>query len=269
MSSFSAQWLALREPYDRLARSTTVLDAVEAAFRDQRTISVVDLACGTGATLRAIASHLPAHQAWRLVDNDLGLLAQASTLARPPERTVEARPVDLVRDLELALDGAVDLITTSALLDLVSADWVERLAVEAAARRLPVYAALTYQGRATFAPAEPLDLEIVAAVNRHQRCDKGFGPALGPEAALVAVRNFERVGYAVVTGASDWVFGPDDRDIQLEVLAGFAGAAADLDDLPAAAVASWLARRRKLVADRQSSMRVGHIDFLATPTGRR
>jgi SAM-dependent methyltransferase len=269
MTSFSAKWLALREPYDQLARSTTVLDAVAAAFHDRRAISVVDLACGTGATLRAIASHLPALQAWRLVDNDLGLLAQAAVLARPPDRNVEARPVDLVRDLELALDGAIDLITTSALLDLVSADWLERLAVEAAARRLPVYAALTYQGRATLAPAEPFDLEIVAAVNRHQRRDKGFGPALGPEAALAALRSFERVGYTVVTGSSDWVFGPEDRDIQLEVLAGFAGAAADLDDLPADAIAAWLARRRNLVEEGQSSMRVGHIDFLAIPTGRR
>jgi len=86
-------------------------------------------------------------------------------------------------------------------------------------------------------------------------------------AALVAVRNFERVGYTVATGASDWIFGPQDRDIQLEVLAGFAGAAAELDDLPATAIAGWLARRRKLVAAGQSSMRVGHIDFLATPTG--
>jgi len=267
MTSFSAKWLALREPHDQRARSATVLDAVEAAFQNRRAISVVDLACGTGATLRAIASHLPTHQAWRLVDNDLGLLAQAAALARPPERTVEARPVDLVRDLELALDGALDLITTSALLDLVSAEWLERLAIEAAARRLPVYAALTYQGRATFTPAEPFDLEIVAAVNRHQRRDKGFGPALGPEAALVAVRNFERVGYAIATGASDWVFRPEDCDIQLEVLAGFAGAAADLDDLPAPAIAAWLARRRKLVAGGQSRMRVGHIDFLATPIG--
>jgi SAM-dependent methyltransferase len=269
MTSFTAQWLALREPYDRRARSETVLDAVEAAFRDQTAISVVDLGCGTGATLRAIGPHLPVRQNWRFADNNLGLLAQAAGLGRPPERTVEARTIDLVRDLELALDGSVDLITTSALLDLVSAEWLERLAVESAARRLPVYAAITYQGRATLAPAEPIDLEIVAAVNRHQRRDKGFGPALGPEAGLRAVRSFERVGYSIVTGSSDWVFEPEDRDIQLEVLAGWAAAAVELEDLPSNTIASWLARRRAHVAAGRSRMRVGHVDFFAAPTATR
>jgi SAM-dependent methyltransferase len=258
MTSFSAKWLALREPYDQLARSTTVLDAVAAAFHDRRAISVVDLACGTGATLRAIASHLPALQAWRLVDNDLGLLAQAAVLARPPDRNVEARPVDLVRDLELALDGAIDLITTSAL-----------LAVEAAARRLPVYAALTYQGRATLAPAEPFDLEIVAAVNRHQRRDKGFGPALGPDAAHAAVARFEHVGYSVVHGVADWVFAPKDREIQLEMLSGWAAAAREIGGVAAADVIGWLTRRRELVTEGHSTIRVGHVDFFASPDGSR
>jgi hypothetical protein len=266
MSGFSASWLALREPYDLKARSAEVLDKVAAAFAGRSSIAVVDLACGTGATLRAVAAHLPPRQHWRLVDNDLGLLAQASTLARPPERTVAAWTVDLVRDLELALDGPTDLITTSALLDLVSAEWLTRLAVEAAARRLPLYAALSYSGRAILDPAEPFDLEMVAAVNRHQRRNKGFGPALGPEAGLNAVRAFERVGYEVIPGSSDWAFEPHDRAIQQEVLSGWAQAAGELNDVPASAIAAWLARRRNLIEAGRSSMRIGHVDFFATPT---
>ena len=88
-----------------------------------------------------------------------------------------------MRDLEAALDGPIDLVTTSALLDLVSAEWLERLVVETAARRLPVYAALSYDGKIALSPQDPFDSDIVAAVNRHQHGDKGFGPALGPEAA--------------------------------------------------------------------------------------
>ena len=37
--------------------------------------------------------------------------------------------------LEAALDGPVELVTTSALLDLVSHEWLDRLVTEAAARR--------------------------------------------------------------------------------------------------------------------------------------
>src|SRR5438034_669390 len=81
----------------------------------------------------------------------------AAPLSCPPDLTVTPRALDLVRDLELALDGPADLITTSALLDLVSQAWMERLAVEAAARRLPIYAALTCQDPPEIAPSDPLD----------------------------------------------------------------------------------------------------------------
>src|SRR5262249_3442912 len=201
MSGFSAEWLALREPYDRAARNPTVLDAVAGAFGGDGAIAVVDLARGTGATLRAIGPRLPPRQAWRLVDNDLGLLAHTPEPAQPV--TVVARPLDLVRDLELALEGPLDLIVTSALLDLVSGEWLERLVIGAGARRLPVYAALTYDGRAVIEPSEPFDRELVAGFNLHQRTDKGFGAALGPTAAARAIERFEHLGYSVVQGRSD------------------------------------------------------------------
>ena len=135
--SFSAGWLALREPYDARARNVTVLEAVVASLGALPSIRVVDLACGTGSTLRALAPRLSTQQHWRLVDNDLSLLARASETACPQGVAVAAVPLDLNRDLEAVLDGPVDLVTTSALLDLVSQDWLERLAVEIAARADP------------------------------------------------------------------------------------------------------------------------------------
>jgi hypothetical protein len=266
--SFSADWLALREPYDRRARNCDVLAAVAAAFADQADVAVVDLACGTGATLRALAPHLPARQTWRLVDNDLSLLARAGRNA-PAGVAATPTPIDLARDLEAALDGALDLVTTSALLDLVSPEWLERFAVETAARRLPVYAALSYDGRAALDPVDPLDATIIAAVNRHQRRNKGFGPALGPAAAAEAVTRFQRVGYTVVEGVSDWVFGPDDREIQSDVVSGWATAVRELDEFALPDIVDWLARRRDLVAAGRASMRVGHVDLFALPTGAR
>jgi SAM-dependent methyltransferase len=267
MSGFSAEWLHLREPYDLRARNTDVLDALLDMLAGQPSVSIVDLACGTGSTVRALSSRIKARQNWRLIDNDLSLLARAPTSS--PRITVTAAPVDLNRDLEAAFDGPADLVTTSALLDLVSAEWLNRLAVEVAARRLPVYAALSYDGRAELAPSDPLDRRIVDAVNRHQRNDKGFGPALGPSAAQAAIAAFERVGYAVTHGLADWEFGPMDREIQTEVLSGWAAAAREIRDPPQTEIVDWLKRRRGLIAEGRSSVRVGHVDLLAQPTATR
>jgi len=266
MSGFSAEWLARREPYDRRARNRDVLAAVAERFASYPSVTVVDLACGTGATLRAVSAALPHRQSWRLVDNDLSLLARAQQIAGAAI-AVRAIPIDLARDLEAALDGPVDLVTTSAFLDLASAEWIERLVTEIAARELPFYAALSYDGRVTLAPRDVLDAAIIAAFNRYQTTDRGFGPALGPAAAAEAVARFEQIGYVITTGASDWVLGPLD-DFQPEILADLADAATEIgvarDD-----IAGWMDRRTSSLAAQRSSLQVGHVDFFACPSGRR
>ena len=115
-------------------------------------------------------------------------------------------PIDLNHDLEAALDGPVDLVTTSALLDLVSETWLDRLAVEAAARRLPVYAALSYDGRIEIDPSNPFDPAIIAAVNTHQRTRQGiWSGARAGGGATPPSRASKRFGYSVIHGEADWV----------------------------------------------------------------
>jgi hypothetical protein len=269
VSGFSADWLRVREPYDLRARSREVIAAVAASVGAIPSVHIVDLACGTGATARALTGHLPARQHWRLTDNDLGLLGRVNAMGLADNVKITALPLDLNRDLEAALDGAIDLVTTSAFLDLVSKDWLDRLTTEIAARLIPFYAALTYDGRIETSPSDPADASIIAAVNTHQTIDKGFGPALGPEAASFAIAGFERLGYTVIHRRSDWTIGPSDRDIQLEIFSGWAGAAREIGALSLAETASWLTHRRANVTAGTSSLRVGHVDLFAVPTGRR
>jgi hypothetical protein len=265
MSGFSADWLALREPFDAAARRPRVREEALRSIAGLDPVAIVDLACGSGSGMRALAPHVQARQTWRLVDNDLSLLARAADSVRPERAKLTAVPVDLVHDLEAALDGAVDLVTTTALLDLVSAPWIERLAIECAARRLPLYAALSYNGHIAFTPEDPSDGAIIKAVNAHQRIDKGFGPALGPTAAAEAIARFAAVGYLTVHDTSDWTMGPQDREMQNALLAGWAGAARELDTLPLDEIIGWLTRRRELVAAGRSSTIVGHVDLFARP----
>lgn len=266
MSGFSAQWLTLREPYDRMARNGSVLDTLAAAFAGVSAIAVTDLGCGTGSTLRAIAPRLPARQNWRLVDNDKALLSMAQAAA-PAGAGITTVALDLACDVEQAVD-ACDLVATSALLDLVSAAWLDRLVGSLVRRSCPFYAALSYDGVVALMPEARHDADVIAAVNRHQRTDKGFGPALGPEAAQTVPERFRQAGFTVVEGRSDWSFSTDDRDIQLEMLTGWAGAAGEIG-VDCSILEEWLHERRHHVAACRSQMRVGHIDFFATPTGRR
>jgi hypothetical protein len=268
MSGFSAEWLALRESHDLRARNPIVLDAVAALFKSLDAISVVDLACGAGSTVRALSSHLPARQRWDLVDNDQRLLTFACS-GKSTDVRLNAVPLDLSGNFEGVLDRTKDVITMSALLDLVSENWLDRFTRHAASHALPVYAALTYDGRIDISPSDPLDDTITLAVNAHQHTDKGFGPALGPSAAAAAISRFEALGYSVVQGNSDWVIGADDQEIQLELLAGWAIAASEIEALPRRDIDNWLARRNDAVGARASTMRVGHVDFFATPIATR
>jgi hypothetical protein len=269
MSGFSAEWLALRERHDLRARNPIVLDAVATLFKSLDAISVIDLACGAGSTVRALSSHLPARQRWDLVDNDQRLLTLACSGKFAGDVRLNAVPLDLSGNFEMVFDGKKDLITISALLDLVSENWLDRFAREIAARALPVYAALTYDGHIDLSPADPLDTTIAAAVNAHQHTDKGFGPALGPSAAAAAMSRLEALGYSVVHGNSDWVIGAADQEIQLELLAGWATAASEIEALPPRDIDNWLARRKDKVGAYASKMRVGHVDFFATPIATR
>ena len=63
MTGFSADWLALREPFDRSARQAAAaafdLPALAGRLRgDKPALEVVDLACGTGANLRELGPRL-------------------------------------------------------------------------------------------------------------------------------------------------------------------------------------------------------------------
>jgi SAM-dependent methyltransferase len=265
MSSFSAEWLALREPYDGRARNPVVLNAVVASAKDCLSMRIVDLGSGIGSTLLALAPRLEARQVWRLVDNDLELLTHARKRTHSSAFAIEACALDLNCSLQDALNGPIDLVTAFALLDLVSETWLERLVCEIVRRSIPIYATLTYDGRAEISPADPLDAAVVAAVNTHQRTDKGFGPALGPAAGYAAIAQFESMKYSVVHGASDWVFGPDDREMQMRIFASWASAARETRQISDSDMVGWLARRRDAVIAACSFIRVGHVDFFAMP----
>lgn len=263
--SFSTEWLALREPADHAARNKDLLAAIATYFAGRSDLAVTDLASGQGSTLRAVAPHLPPGQSWTLVDYDEALLDSATRLGAGETVEISTQRADLSDDVASVLALPTDLLTTSAFFDLVSKPWLTQFVKQAAKRKLPVYAALTYDGRMTCAPHDEHDAAAVAAFNRHQRHDKGFGPALGPTAPETAQRLFEAAGYKVMLGPSDWKLGPNDAELQRQLIGGWHDAITELKEIPAAALAAWHAARLAAIDAGKAELMVGHQDLWAFP----
>ena len=256
MTSFAAGWLSLREPADAAARSEALAAGFAGAGR------IVDLASGTGANIRYLAPRLGGAPEWLAVDHDVRLLA---ALTPPAGAKVSTLRLDLAHALDqLPLDGC-DLVTASALLDLVSEPWLLQLAARCAEARAGVLFALTYDGRIEWSPREDADELVRGLINRHQLGDKGFGSALGPRAAAASVAHFNAVGYEMRAAPSDWDLGPGSPALQSALIEGWTATAGEIAPGEAEALGNWARRRRAHVAAGASRVRVGHIDLGGRP----
>ena len=273
--AFSADWLALREPADHAARDPGLVAALGEAMAG-RPIAVVDLGCGTGSNLRALAPHLPDEQSWRLVDHDPILLGRArETLAAWADEAgdddetlvlrqggkrlaVSFHACDLAAELDEALGPSPDLVTAAALFDLLSPAAIEAVAAAVAVHGAAFYTALTYDGRETWHPPHAADGAILAAFLADLGRDKGFGPAAGHRATEALEAAFAARGYAVRTARSPWRLGEADAELRRALAEGIAGAVSTR--VPESDVAEWLTLRR---AD--GSATIGHEDLLALP----
>jgi hypothetical protein len=285
MSGFSSEWLRLREPIDAAARDASVAASLRRVTGAP--LSIVDLGAGTGANLRYLAPLLGGAQQWLLVDHDQTLLAalpralqswaQANaavftsggdewTIAADRfDCRVRVRQVDLAAQLHAVPIAPGALVTSSALLDLVSEVWLRALAARCSIAKAQALFALTYDGRMQAAPADPDDALVRELCNAHQRTDKGFGPALGPAAAAAAAQAFAHHGYDVATCASDWEVPARERALQTALLGGWLDAALAIAPQHAARLQAWLRRRLEHIEHGRSTIRVGHVDLVARP----
>ena len=186
---------------------------------------------------------------------------RASTLAlfKGAKRiNVEFRRADLARDLEAALGPSVNLVTASALFDLVSAEFIARFAAAVAAAKSAFYTVLTYDGDQRWTPEHEADAALLAAFHAHQRRDKGFGAAAGPDAPDALSEAFAAAGYAVQEGDSAWRLGAGDEALIAELAAGFGDAVRETGQVDAQTIAAWRAITR-------TGAVVGHADTLALP----
>lgn len=259
-------WLALRQPIDFAARNEALTQLVAHKLASPRPLRVLELGTGTGSNIRYLAPRLGGDQEWLAVDKNPDLLEELSASIEPRPRSLETYAMDL---------GAMDapdifddrhLVTASALLDLVSEEWLAWLAENCHRVGASALFTITYNGTNICSPADHQDDEVFALFNRHQLTDKGLGGrAAGPRATDVAIRCFQEQGYEVYREPSDWKIGPEQADLQYALIDGWANAAIEMAPDRADEIDGWRQNRIGYVARGRSQLIVGHWDIFATP----
>ncbi|WP_031467488.1 hypothetical protein [Sciscionella sediminilitoris] len=246
--TFSADWLALREPADAAARSRELAELIRLPGH----AVIRDLGAGTGSMGRWLAPLLSGKQSgeqhWILHDRDPELLA-AARLPVSWETAAGGLPAEF---------AGTSLVTASALLDLLDTAQLDALATGCVAAGCPALLTLTVIGEVRFTPADPLDAELEQAFNAHQRRHTG----LGPDAAAAAADSFARAGARVHRRPSPWRIEAPSA-LAGEWLRGWVSAAVEYRPELAGPAEEYLAHRLAT----PFSVTVGHEDLLAIPEG--
>jgi len=250
VTGFSAEWLALRAPADDAARDPGLITRLT-DWAGNRPIKIADLGGGSGAAYRALSSVL-SKASWRILDDDPALLTLIS-------KDAEAVQTNLAASTDAAFNPKTDLLTAFAFIDLVSEAWLVKLADRIAENGAAIYAPLTYNGVEIWRPTPPNEDEALTAFNADMRRDKGFGPALGADAAPRLAQLLEQRGYDVSTAQSPWRL---QKGPLLTALAEGSASAVSAKLAPEK-LATWTAGR--LAA---TTAEIGHIDLLALPKSR-
>jgi hypothetical protein len=284
--AFEADWLSCRERLDCAARDKVL--AVTLARRLPMRPRLIDLGAGTGSLFRFMASIIARPQSWIFADadrslieaafdrtadwaRDCGFSARLTKESQAPALTIgtshgawriNTLAIDLAKvPRGLPLDG-VDAVVCSALLDLVSRQWMERLF---AALRAPFYASLTVNGRDAWFPHHAADLTVRLAFRRDQRREKGLGLALGVDAARVAEELLAALGFETLGATSDWRIVRGERSLGRQFVRMTAQAASQAMPTRIGKIAAWYRARLDEAAQARLAIRIGHCDILAFP----
>ena len=261
-----AHWLGLRVQADNAARALTADTLLPRLRRDLVTrgaedsgVEVIDLGSGTGANQRWLAPRLPFGQSWLLIDQDEPLQRHHQPL--PPQTRLVTADVGILTSI-LERPVKAQLVTCSALLDVLTQDQLGAISSALAAAQQPALFSLTVTGAMTLSPSHSLDSRLRHAFNDHQRS----GGRAGPDAVQTLTRTLAATGFRHWVTETPWLL---DRHTDTEFVNQF------LTDRVAAAVAQdpglnsvgavWLAERLAQLDEHVLEISVGHCDLLVLP----
>jgi hypothetical protein len=261
-------WLAARVAADDAARAATVSTLlpelntylIEAAGPGS-TVQIIDLGAGTGANQRWLAPRLPIRQRWLHLDHNPVI---SRSLPLPAETEIVDESVEALGQLLTRASGGRQLVTCSALLDVLTTEQVEAVCRAVIDNRVPAFFSLTVTGGLRLSPTDPHDQLLLAAFNDHQRRAGGAGP----EATTLTVNLLRAAEFAVTTQKTPWRLTAESGIAFVDqMLEERLAAAVAQDPALAGTAAAWLELRRAQLSAGLLQIELDHCDILGLPGG--
>ena len=272
MEKFSSDWLSLREQEDLLARNTNVLECVKNYLRNEQRLNILDIGCGTGATMRVLQPEFTQPQHWTLLDADKELLVQAQCLNQPlvydSHITMKTECVDLTEDFGF-LQRKCSIVTATAFLDLVSESWIQKFAQALKDNNHSFYCSITPTCSIELTPAVSLDDRVISAFNTHRYTNKGFGLSLGGDAAKYTLEIFQNLGYQLTSAFDTWGNRHPNKafckKFNLQLIEGISQAASLTKLLDSLELEYWTKSRVDSIQNDEFEISFEILDFFAAP----
>ena len=262
-------WLAARVAADNAARAVTVstllpelINYLIARAGSDATVEIIDLGAGTGANQRWLAPRLPILQHWLHLDHNPVI---SRSLPLLDDTVIIDEGVEALGQLLTKASGDRQLVTCSALLDVLTTEQIEAVCRAVIDNRVPAFFSLTVTGGLRLSPTDPHDQLLLAAFNDHQR---RAGRA-GPEATTLTVNLLRAAEFAVTTQETSWrLTAQSGLAFVDQMLAERLAAAVAQDPALARTAAAWLELRRAQLAAGLLRIELDHCDILGIPGGR-
>ena len=259
-------WLAARVAADTAARAATLntlvphlINYLAVTGDHDGTLEIIDLGAGTGANQRWLAPQLPFRQRWVHLDHDPII---SRSLPLPDDTMVIDDSVETLSRLLASRKADRQLVTCSALLDVLPIAQLDAVCRAVIDNRVPALFSLTVTGTLGVVPSHPDDQPLLDAFNDHQR----RGGRAGPEAAALAAETLRAAGFDVRCQETPWqLTAASGQAFVGEVLQERLRAAVSQHPGLVQAATAWLELRRSQLALGIMRIELGHGDILALP----
>ena len=261
MHKFENSWLFQREKIDNISKSISIINKINIVLKNYDKIRIIDLGTGTGSNFRYLSKKIKfKNQSWTLMDLSKSSLNEAkkTSVTNNKIQKIILKHNDIIKNFEQHNFDNYEIVTGSAFLDIMPADWFKKFYTKNRNTKL-VYFSINYDGYFKFYPKHKLDKDVLQLFNNDQKSKKNNKTrAVGPDCSNIINSWFVKT-HKCYLFKSNWT-DVKNKNFQLMFLDFCENI---IKKNRKTNFSEWLDFRKKNIIKNKSKLSVSNKDFLA------